>query len=247
MLLPNNLRDPQSMRDMSFDMIERLLIAAVTTVLVHPVSAADIEIVISRNDTTATLYVTGSLALLPPVFGTDLLENGPPTDTTSLDATGLLAQTRITTPSSPIVFEQMTAMAHPARDPLLFDAPWDASTATSVCSEVNSDAPITLQTHDLYAGYVARDIDGLAEISVTFPTTSTFPISVTIRDFAKDQIASETTINLAETRVLVLPSAAPSPLFRGIFFGSLIGFLICFALLYAQRYRQARRASAAAE
>ena len=65
MLLPNNSCDPQCARAMSFDMMKRLLIAAMTTVLVHPVSAADIEMVISRNDTTATLYVTGSLALLP--------------------------------------------------------------------------------------------------------------------------------------------------------------------------------------
>ena len=65
MLYPNNLHDPQCKRGMSFDMMKRLLIATVTTVLVHPVSAADIEMVISRNDTTATLYVTGSLALLP--------------------------------------------------------------------------------------------------------------------------------------------------------------------------------------
>ena len=184
---------------------------------------------------------------MPTVFGVDLLDGAATSETTSLNAGNLLAKTRIATPTGPVLFEQMTAMAHPSRDPLLFDAPWDASTATSLRSEVNLDQPITVAAHDLYAGYVARNIDALAEISFTFPAQASSRITLTIRDFAKDQIASETTINLAETQVLMLASAAPGPLFRAIFFASFIGFMISLALLYMQRYRQQRSSAAVAE
>jgi hypothetical protein len=228
-------------------MVRRLLLAFVTTVLALPAHASDIEMVISRNDSTATLYVRGSLALMLPVFGVDFLDGGAPSETTSLNAGDLLAKTLITTPSGPIPFEQMAAMAHPSGDPLLFDAPWDASTAMSLRSEVNSNQPITSATHDLYAGYVARNIDGLAEISFIFPAQASSRITLTIRDHSKDQIASETTINLAETQVLVLASAEPSPLFRAIFFASFMGFMVSLALLYLQRYRQDRQASAVAK
>jgi hypothetical protein len=112
---------------------------------------------------------------------------------------------------------------------------------------VNSDELVTAATHDLYASYIARNIDALSEIRFIFPAQTSSLISLTIRDFAMDQIVNEIAIDLAEARVLVLPSAVQSPLFRGIFFASLVGFLISLGLLYAQRYRQQRSSAAEAE
>jgi hypothetical protein len=112
---------------------------------------------------------------------------------------------------------------------------------------LDSNELVTAATHDLYASYIARNIDALSEIRFIFPAQTSSMISLTIRDFAMDQIANEIAIDLAETRVLVLPSAAQSPLFRAIFFAGLLGFLISLALLYVQRYRPQRNSAAEEE
>lgn len=226
---------------------ERIFFTFVAAILAFPALASDIEIVISRSENHATLYVRGSLALVPQVFGADLLEQGALANTPCVNASDLFSKTLITTPSASVQFEQLTALAHPSRDPKLFGAPWDASSATSDCSTVNSDELVTAATHDLYASYIARNIDALSEIRFIFPAQTSSLISLTIRDFAMDQIVNEIAIDLAEARVLVLPSAVQSPLFRGIFFASLVGFLISLGLLYAQRYRQQRSSAAEAE
>jgi len=120
-----------------------------------------------------------------------------------------------------------------ARNPALFDAPWDASTQ-SVCREVQLRTPltpITLQKPTTSTPYGPRaDIDGLPKITVTFERAR-FPKFRNNPRLHKDQIASETTINLAETKGARAPSAAPTPVSR-IFLAAYIGFLICFALLY---------------
>lgn len=191
-------------------MLRSILFALTLAGLAAPAPARDLEIVISRNDTTATLYVRGALSLLPPVFGVDLLARGAPTETTALEAQALLANTVFETSGGPIVFEPMSAMAHPSGDLLPFSTPWDASTATSVCSEADDDVAITAATHDVYAGYVARDINGLGEIRVQLAGLALVPTTLSVYDFAKGQDPRETAVDLAQTQSIVLPGAAPS-------------------------------------
>ncbi len=231
-------RDPAPFCAMSLGMVRSILLVLTLAVVAAPAPARDLDIVISRNDTTATLYIRSTLSLLPPVFGVDLLADGTPTSTTALPAQALLANTAIQTTQGPIHFEQMSAMAHPSDDLLPFETPWDASTATSVCSEADARRAITAPTHDVYAGYVARDIAGLDEIQLTFAGSAA--ATLTLYDFAKGAAPRETVVDLSQTRVITLPSAAPT--FPGVGLLSALGGITFLGIAFTGLRRKLRPA-----
>lgn len=153
----------------------------IVLLLATSVAADTTRVIINRNETTATLYVSAPLEHASHLVSARNAQIG-------VAKTAKLSPLKANGPNGKIVFEPMSVVFHPETSSVPFETPWDASLASSICTEPNLDQIAHPETLYVYAGYVAHGIDGLAGFSVELPGAAP---EIILADFAEGRAVGE--------------------------------------------------------
>ena len=102
-----------------------------------------------------------------------------------------------------------------------FNTVLDAYTGMSVCAAPDPQIPPTVDTLDVYAGYIAYPIDPGADLSLRLGNTEL--VMVSLRVFENGAFASETTAQIAPGTPLFVP--------QPVAFSQMFGWTTVVALL----------------
>ncbi len=186
-------------------------------------AAQDLRVIANRADDGIELYLGMRASDMPALLGHSaswMSDSNGHVDITPFrkgtfdQADTVFSNVQTTLDDTAVQFEAMSLMVH--TDTLIppFDTPVDAMVAMAVCTAPESDVPLHLDTLSTYAGYYAYKVDGLANLTLTFPHTGRSAIEVSIRSFYDgDWVADETAV-LTDGGSLALPGVHPNVLSR---------------------------------
>lgn len=202
-------------------------LAALTLCLAtgHQVAARDtVQIITSRSDTTFELYLALPTRLAIEAFGVTARDLSAPDGNADFDlfarGTFQLGQdfwdgTQTWVDGTPVAFEAMSLMIHPASSPLPFRTPLDAMTTIEVCGTVAGDVP--LEETWLYVGMIAYPDDPSGDLVIDFAKAFEAGTALHIRDFTNHELQVQSRVDAGPDTQLVISAngMVQKPYLRG--------------------------------
>lgn len=205
--------------------------------------ADDLRVVVNRNDTVATLYLSMSVPTLDAAFGPTAATVIPPGQIATLNemkeavstrAARLLADTTLRIDGQRVQFEPMSMVIHPKGETLPFDTPWLASVAASVCTEPDGSVPSRNQMI-VYAGFVTKGVDGTGEITMELPITAPDDLTFQVADYVRGIRQSLRKETVGSLRIVTLGQGSDRPKAYAIMPFAFIAFVLLVTALLLKR------------
>ncbi len=215
--------------------------------------AAEIRVIVERQEDTTALYIRVPAGQLQDLFGPPAEIFGPPEGGVLMEEFGEMGETVWTDPDTvfaaveverdgePLTAEGISMIFQPPALILPFAEPWDATIAIAVCTVALPVDPVPLETLTLYTGYVVpSDLEG-APIDIRFPATGRLPLEVEVVEYGGETARPPRRITLVDGGTLVLfPEPYAMSVERVRQSGYMLGFVALMLVGLAISERRAR-------
>ena len=201
----------------------RSLTALIFCFLLPATGTAQVEVVLERKPTRATVYLLTPIDLIEPVFGVKPAED----PVAAIDLNAIVSAFGFRTEEGPLDLHPVSHVLHPSQDSLSFDAPWDASTAVQFGGVEALDPA---EDYTLYARFEISNLDAWQSMTLFFPQSQRPDASLVVREFVRDQVFDRHQRAFDESAVVAFEDVQPNPAGRlwtigfGLAFLGVLGF-----------------------
>ncbi|MEM1232746.1 MAG: hypothetical protein AAGH70_01340 [Pseudomonadota bacterium] len=187
----------------------RVLSAALFAFWAGGATAADLSLIVDRSDRGVELFVKFETerteALLAPfpagfVAEDGRIDIGPFRDGTADHGDALWIGVDTAINGKRALVESMSMMVHPDELPVSFNDPIDGWIAMAVCNVTDPDARFSPEVLSTYAGFIAWDVEGHAEVEISFPSA----LEIEVTEFLEGRKIDTLTVSLSKNEALVL-------------------------------------------
>ncbi|MEM6895869.1 MAG: hypothetical protein AAF576_00720 [Pseudomonadota bacterium] len=184
-----------------------------------PAAAADLSLIVDRSERGVELFIKlptdkteDLLAPFPDQFldAAGLVDIGPFREGTADHGDALWTDVSMDVGGQTSLVEAMSMMVHPDSIPVSFEDPIDGWIAMAVCNVTDPDARFDIGVLSTYAGFIAWDVAGYDQVSITFPAA----MEIDVKEFVEGREIGSFTVALAEGDTLALDPVTRWELWR---------------------------------